>query len=448
MKDKKNLYPVLLLFITAISIYYLIQFRNDAGTKYDYYLSEARKASEGGVESTALEYYQQAISLNPSDALSYEVGQMYLLNEDYWNAKRWYEREMLPKYPQSPLTYKLGIEQSIAREDYSDLFEIYVSCKEQQLSDENIEALVEPFENEFKLSGSYAAVGGFSNIVAYAPVFTEFNGWEYIDIDGSSVISKKYQKAGVFSQFAAIVDEKGKPFFIDKEGNSAISGSYLSDANDSVAGITEFRDYSDDLILAQSESGWGYYDSKSYKLKYGHYADATPFSNGVSAVTRDAKKWALLAKDGNEISGYDYDSIVSDFKGFICRTDAVIVEKAKYYYLIDKEGKAISNQRYGRAKAFNDATLAAVNKEGKWLFVNSAGEEKDLGDFQEVESFSNGLAAVKNNGMWGFIDMEGNLVIDYQFEETTPMSKYGTAFVKKTSGKWALLRFYYYKYNK
>ena len=65
-------------------------------------------------------------------------------------------------------------------------------------------------------------------------------------------------------------------------------------------------------------------------------------------------------------------------------------------------------------KAFNDSTLAAVNKDGKWLFVNDAGEEKSLGSFQDAESFSNGLAAVKNNGKWGYIDKEGNLVIDYE----------------------------------
>lgn len=448
MKDKKILYPTLLLIISAISVYYLVQFRFEAADKYDHYLAEARKASESGLESTALENYQQALELNPSDELYYEVGQMYLTNEDYWNAKRWYEREMLAKYPQSPLTYKLGIEQSIAREDYEDTFEIYLVCKDKGLSNEQIDALIRPYENEIKISGSFDEVGGFSNIVAYAPVYTEYSDWGYIDTEGQSVISNGYKKAEVFSDYAAVLDGKERPFFIDSEGVNVISGVYLSDANNEIDEITQFRDYSDGLILAHSNLGWGFYDSKTYKLKYGQFAEASSFSNGVAAVTKDGKKWALLSMDGSELTGYDYDSFVSDFKGCICRTDTIFAEKAKYYYLIDKEGNVISKQRYGRAKAFNDTTLAAVNKDGVWLFVDSTGEEKSLGSFQEAESFSNGLAAVKNNGMWGYIDMEGNLVIDYQFEETTPMSRYGTAFVKKNSGKWTLLRFYYYKYNK
>ena len=99
MKDKKNLYPILLLLISVASIYYLVQFRYDAGASYDQYLSDARNAAKSGVESTALENYQKAIELNSSDTLYYEVGKMYVDLEDYWNAKSWYESEMIYSYP-------------------------------------------------------------------------------------------------------------------------------------------------------------------------------------------------------------------------------------------------------------------------------------------------------------------------------------------------------------
>lgn len=448
MKDKKNLYPILLLLISVASIYYLVQFRYDAGASYDQYLSDARNAAKSGVESTALENYQKAIELNSSDTLYYEVGKMYMDLEDYWNAKSWYESEMIYAYPKSVLTYKLGIEQSIAREDYEDLFEAYQTFKDRELESDEIEDLITPYANEFVLSDSYDDVGAFSNLIALAPVYTEDYGWEYIDDDGYTIISDNYQKADVFSEYAAIVDENGNPYFVDQEGNIVISGLNLSDVNDDIEEITEFRDYSDDLILARSNKGWGFYNSKTYELVYGHFEDAAYYSNGVAAVTRDGKKWALLGSDGSEITGYDYNSIVSDYKGCICRTNIIFAEKERNYYLINNEGQPVSKQHYGRVKAFNDNTLAAVNKEGKWLFVNGDGEEKDLGSFQEAESFSNGLAAVKNNGMWGYIDMEGNLVVDYQFEEARPMSPYGAAFVKVSSGKWRRLKFYYYKYNK
>ncbi len=447
MTDKKNLYPILLLLLTVASVYYLVRFRYDAGASYDQYLTDARNAAKSGVESTALENYQKAIELNSSDTLYYEVGKMYLDFEDYWNAKNWYESEMLREYPKSVLTYKLGIEQSIGREDYEDIFAVYQTYKDRQLESDEVENLITPYINTFELSNSYDEVGAYSNMTPLAPVYTETHGWEYIDDEGRTIISNNYQKADVFSEYAAVVDEKGEPYFIDQEGTIVISGLSLSDVNDDIDEITEFRDYSD-LILARSNKGWGFYNNNTYELVYGHFEDATYYSNGVAAVTKDGRKWALLAADGSEITGYDYDSIVGDQKGCICRTSIIFAEKDRNFYLINTEGQFVSQQAYGRAKAFNDDTLAAVNKGGKWLFINGAGEEKDLGSFQEAESFSNGLAAVKNNGMWGYIDMEGNLVVDYQFDEARPMSPYGTAFVRVSSGRWSLLRFYYYKYNK
>lgn len=447
MKDKKNLYPILLLFITAISIYYLIQFRAQVGNDYDTYLAEARKASDGGLVTTAMENYQQAINLNPSDELYYEVGQMYIKNEDFWNAKRWYDRDMMEEYPKSALTYCLGVEESIAREDYDELFEVYQLSREREITDERIENLVNPYKSKFELSGNYEKVGGYSNTVACAPVYSEYSRWSYIDITGSTVIDNRYEKASVFGDYAAVIDEKGNPYLIDAEGINAISGKYLEDANKDVGKIEEFRDIDNGLILAKSEMGWGFYDSKTYELRFGGYKDATPFSNGVAAITKDGEKWALIGNDGSELTGYDYDSILSDFKECICRTDFVFAEKSAQYCLVNKDGTIFSEQQYGEVKAFNDNTLAAVNKAGKWVFLSPTGEEKNLGDFQEAESFSNGLAAVKNNGLWGYIDLEGNLVIDYQFTETTPMSRYGTAFVKGNGDRWSLLRFYYYSYN-
>ena len=43
--------------------------------------------------------------------------------------------------------------------------------------------------------------------------------------------------------------------------------------------------------------------------------------------------------------------------------------------------------------------------------------------------FSNGLAAVKMNGKWGFINKEGRTVIDYQFVDADYFTSEGLCFV-------------------
>ena len=191
MKDKKNLFPILLLLLSVASVYYLVQFRYDAGATYDHYMAEARNASASGLESKAVENYLKAIEIYPSDTLYYEVGQMYISYDDYWNAKRWYENEMLADYPKSVLTYKLGIEASILREDYEEIINIYLTCQKRELVNEEIEALVDPYTDKYEITGSYAEVGAFSNAVRSAPVSEGDSKWKYIDPDGGNTASGK-----------------------------------------------------------------------------------------------------------------------------------------------------------------------------------------------------------------------------------------------------------------
>lgn len=52
-------------------------------------------------------------------------------------------------------------------------------------------------------------------------------------------------------------------------------------------------------------------------------------------------------------------------------------------------------------------------------FFTSLSQQPDIAArYDEVTFFSEGLAAVKQNNRWGFIDTAGNLKIDYQFTET------------------------------
>jgi outer membrane protein assembly factor BamD (BamD/ComL family) len=57
--------------------------------------------------------------------------------------------------------------------------------------------------------------------------------------------------------------------------------------------------------------------------------------------------------------------------------------------------------------------------------------------YQEVRDFSNGLAAVKFNNLWGFIDKRGNVIIDIIYDEVRDFQE-GFAGVK-TSGLWQII---------
>ena len=82
-------------------------------------------------------------------------------------------------------------------------------------------------------------------------------------------------------------------------------------------------------------------------------------------------------------------------------------------------GPSPANSAAGKmriAPQFDDAWpfsegLARVKQNGKWGFIDKAGALAIPPSFEEAESFSEGLARVKQNGKWGFIDRAGKVVV-------------------------------------
>lgn len=81
--------------------------------------------------------------------------------------------------------------------------------------------------------------------------------------------------------------------------------------------------------------------------------------------------------------------------------------------------------------------LAKVKKDGKWGFIDKAGGLVVEPSFERVDRFSEGLAAVKIGGKWGFIDKSGSLVVEPAFDDVDGFSE-GVARVEQ-NGKVGLI---------
>lgn len=63
--------------------------------------------------------------------------------------------------------------------------------------------------------------------------------------------------------------------------------------------------------------------------------------------------------------------------------------------------------------------LAEVKINDKWGFINKSGAIVIMPQFEYVHSFSEGYAAAKLNGLWGFIDRQGKWIINPKFDMTS-----------------------------
>ncbi len=86
--------------------------------------------------------------------------------------------------------------------------------------------------------------------------------------------------------------------------------------------------------------------------------------------------------------------------------------------------------------------VALVKEEFYYGYVNGQGEYVIPPQYEEARSFSEGYAAVKKDGKWGYINPKGEFVIAAQFEQAFDFGEnnfHGMARVK-INGKWGVIR--------
>lgn len=446
MKKYQVIMPVALPIALAISFFYMVQGRVETNTAYQGHIQAAQAYAQNGVINDALTEYTAAIAINPRIETYLAVGQLYMDQQEYRTAQQWYERKLLETYPADARTYEFGITAQLAQDNTREAYSIYDSYQSRGLQSKAVEALMQPIWYSFDLLGGYAEVGAFGNSNVIAPV-KESETWSYINVEGSRAVDGVYQQAGAAGELTPVVDAEGEAYYIDAAGNKKLTASYFLAQDAEMGTITAFKPAASNLALATNGEIWNYYNVETYQKVFGGYKDATLITNGVGAVSQDGNTWALIAADGQTLTGYEYQQILSDEKGVICRGDAVIAEKDGVYRLLDTAGGAIGQTGYEDARAFCDTGMAAVKKDGRWIFVSMSGEEKDMGDFEELQSFSCGIAAARQNGKWGYINENSEWVIEPQFEEAKAFCSAGVAFVKTTEDTWKLLSLYRYHHS-
>lgn len=178
-----------------------------------------------------------------------------------------------------------------------------------------------------------------------------------------------------------------------------------------------------------------------YVFEYKHYGfeQVRVFAKNVCAVQKSNGKWGYTNLKGETYLGFNYLS-ASEFIG-----DYVAVQlESGEYALIDGSGREKSKDP--EKKAIEDCTFffdgkMAVKYNGKYHYCDT--EFKELfGAYDFAGTFNFGYAAVMNDGVWYFIDPQGNQVgetfEDIKVDEKGVAFRNGVAFVKK-NGKYILV---------
>ena len=237
----------------------------------------------------------------------------------------------------------------------------------------------------------------------------------YIDTKGNEVIAltDKYYGTSFHDGLAAVGNNDGKYGFIDKKGELVIPMSFDVDE----LGVTS--EFHEGYAVVCKNEKYGYIDKSGKEVIPCNYDAACNFSEGLAIVTKEGKDGFIDAK-GKEVIPCEY-SYANHFSEGIA-----VVQKGDKYQFIDKTGKVVLDNSYcGIPSKFQEG-FSVVGKEGEkneyytqyvYGIIDKNGKEIIPCIYNTCNLFSEGLAVVKKDGIYGFVDKKGNSTFDIQNEE-------------------------------
>ena len=253
---------------------------------------------------------------------------------------------------------------------------------------------------------------GFEDYNALAPLRVG-EKWGYINRKGEIVIAPAYDHVFQFFDGTAVVAMKEDTAYTDNPyGDGTVEYAFNRYGLIDETGTVLLEPIYQNLM---NGSDWG-----------------SSSGNGLIKVLKDYH-WALGNNKGELLTDFIYDEIYLDWQS----DQPIEVEGDSFptHGFINQDGTPLTDLRYDQTTAFREG-LAAVCENGRWGYIDLTGETVIAPTYANADSFFQGLAAVEaNGGKWGYIDTAGEWVIKPAYVYADGFTPAGYAKVTLKGGK-------------
>lgn len=186
-------------------------------------------------------------------------------------------------------------------------------------------------------------------------------------------------------------------------------------------------EYETSLFSVKTDGKWGYVNHKGEYVINPQFEEASLFTNGLAQIKVDGKI-GFINEKGEMVLSPQYNSatMFHDGKAWVVRPDNAPE-------LIDKKGEVILEYKKGRIiHSFSEGLSIVYDDNDNYWVINEKGEtifslpEKHI----FFSNYTEGLAVVRNKKDYGYVDKDGKIVINCQFDYAKPF-KNGKAIVKQ-----------------
>ena len=196
-------------------------------------------------------------------------------------------------------------------------------------------------------------------------------------------------------------------------------------------------------IAAAKQGDKFFYVDTSFSKISPDYSNAYNFVEGKAAVLEDGRI-KLVNSAFETVAETPFSGVVSDAYGYTDHFGTSVFTKGKTYWLCDSSGAKIADFKADYiGLPMESGAAVEFKRKNLYGFVNPTNGEIIIEPkYEEAGAFCRGLAPVKTDGKWGFIDEKGTEIVSPTFLFASPLSNDGTAWVQNEAG-FALLSFYY-----
>ncbi len=196
----------------------------------------------------------------------------------------------------------------------------------------------------------------------------------------------------------------------------------------------EAGDFNEEGIFIGKQKLYDFYDYTGKKLNPESYYSVVAFSEGICALQLTSTTAPYLAdKNFKKIK-----DLTTSFQGPYSEGLAYATnpQLGNIYYL-DKKGNEVFSISAKEGSRCLGGLISVKDKTNRYYLINKTGKQINSKTWEEIGIFSDGLALVKDNSKWGYVDALGNKVIDTKFDLASGFTK-GAAVVK-LNGKFFLI---------
>ncbi len=200
-------------------------------------------------------------------------------------------------------------------------------------------------------------------------------------------------------------------------------------------------------------------DIQSLILKNGNFLGRVIEDNGVDFFDYYGRKisYYLFNKQGEKIAGpFKFTKHNGGtYKNISNKEYIIVTDQNDKNALIDADGKTIIEAKYKKIIDTPYPEIFVVKNDTNNYFYLNIKTDKQFGPFSQYFNFYNDFSLVNQNGGWGFIDRNLDVVIPFKFSLGKPKVKQSIKIMKIYNQKWVafgadnnqLTRLYDYIWN-